>query len=310
MSPVHFGSSEMANSLDASGMTCCADTLFAALCHAAVSIEGPAGAEWLIRAVQNDRLRFTDCMPYDAEGYYLPRPCFLPEKRIDLPEEDRKVLKKAEWIPESEMEAYLATVRGESQFDWNLAKNTADFGTTAEITKVKIREFDDAEPYTVGVFRFYADAGLYFLVKYEEEDDLEKLSVFLEALGLAGIGGKISAGYGKFEAAVSSMRKIEWLNRALQEENQSSQLLLTAALPAEEELDAVLEGASYQLIRRAGFSHPTDSPSNERKKKTQYFLASGSVFSKRFDGDIYVVGTSETHQIYRYSRPMFAGVNL
>lgn len=81
-SPVHFGSGAMAHSLDTGEMTCHADTLFSALCHTASVLGGNSKVEWLVRLVQQDALRFSDCMPYQDETLYLPRPCWQPMKTI------------------------------------------------------------------------------------------------------------------------------------------------------------------------------------------------------------------------------------
>jgi hypothetical protein len=133
------------------------------------------------------------------------------------------------------------------------------------------------------------------------------------ALGFSGIGGKVSAGYGKF--AVLAVNELEgsadtqhrWLYAAKQRSG-GAQLLLTTSLPGEGELEPVLTDASYQLVRRAGFvGANADAPG---KKQTQYFLDAGSVTKMRFEGDVYPVADLDTHMVYRYSKPMFLGVAL
>ena len=47
-----------------------------------------------------------------------------------------------------------------------------------------------------------------------------------------------------------------------------------------------------------------------RKKKTQYFLAAGSLLPRRFEGDLYEVGPGGAHPVYRYGRPILLGVTL
>ena len=58
--PVHFGPSDSALSLYSSGATFCADTLFSALCHTALALQGPAGLEALCRWVQAGELLLSD----------------------------------------------------------------------------------------------------------------------------------------------------------------------------------------------------------------------------------------------------------
>ena len=61
--PVHFGPPDSALSLYASEETFCADTLFSALCHTALSLHGPEGVETLCRWVQERKLLLSDAMP-------------------------------------------------------------------------------------------------------------------------------------------------------------------------------------------------------------------------------------------------------
>ena len=171
-SPVHFGSGAMAHSLDTGEMTCHADTLFSALCHTASVLGGNSKVEWLVRLVQQDALRFSDCMPYQDETLYLPRPCWQPMKQLDC---DRKILKKAEWISVDEMESCLSALRGEGTYNWANAGNKSKFGTTVEMTKAAVPDREDAVPYTVGLFQFFENCGLYFILQYEQEDDAAQI---------------------------------------------------------------------------------------------------------------------------------------
>ena len=89
----------------------------------------------------------------------------------------------------------------------------------------------------------------------------------LSALGMSGIGGKISSGYGSFtveeriDLCAPFDAQTEWLHDALEKRDAKHQLLLTTSLPADDELEDALEGAQYQLVRRAGMCSPTHSPS-------------------------------------------------
>lgn len=317
--PVHFGNSMMAHSLDTSEMTCCADTLFSAMCHAAYSLGGSDKVEWLIQAVQEGQLRLSDCMPFCGDTYYLPRPCWLPQKRLEIQEKDRKVLKKAEWIPAEEMENCLGALRGDMDYDWTTAGNSSLFGTTEEITKATVPDKEDAVPYTVGLFRFQKDCGLYFILGYEKEEDREQIELLVEALGYSGIGGEISSGYGKFSIYDTALLNepedafdngTKWLYQALHTQKAANWMLVTASLPEETELENTLTDGCFQLIRRSGFTHPQGENHSLLKKQTQYFLKSGSVLKHTFQGSLYKVGTSREHPIYRYAYPLFLGVNL
>ncbi len=318
--PVHFGDSELAHSPDTSAMVCHADTLFSALCHAAYSLGGDEKVNRLIAGAQQGRLRFSDCMPYDCDHLYLPRPYWLPEKRRIVSSGDRKQLKKAEWIPASEMEACLAALRGESAYQWENAKNKAAFGREHSVERAAVREGDAGVPYVVGTYCFAAGCGLFFILEYETEPDRAALANLLTALGFSGIGGKTSSGYGKFEmhcepiafdeGTASANPDVRWISRALHDENAPHWMLISAALPKPEELDRAAEGSNFQLIRRGGFASPISSDDTLRKKKTQYFFAPGSVFAERFCGDLFEVGGAQRHPVYRYGIPVFVGVKL
>lgn len=325
--PVHFGNSELAHSLDTTVMTCCADTLFSALCHAAFSIGGNEQVQWLIHKVQNNELRFSDCMPcHGVDRYYLPRPCCSPAKHLQLPEDDRKVVKKAEWIPVDTMDTFLSAMRGETVYDWSQAANTSDFGNNLEFSKVQLFTNPDTEkhtePYTVGAFQFHPDMGLYFILQYAENSDSNQVKTMLDALGYSGIGGKTSSGYGRFSVEKTTFlcfpkdtedtfdETTQWFYHALHTEQAKRWLLISASLPEESELDRAVTDSQYQIVRRGGFSFPVYSEHSLRKKKTQYFFASGSVFENRYHGALYTVGNTENHAIYRYGKPIFLGVNL
>ena len=79
-------------------------------------------------------------------------------------------------------------------------------------------------------------------------------------LGLSGIGGRTSAGYGRFHLDgdpiclnTAEEASTLWMLQAL-ERGTAPYLLLTSSLPTGEEMDVALEGASFQLARRGGFA--------------------------------------------------------
>ena len=111
----------------------------------------------------------------------------------------------------------------------------------------------------VGSFRFYPDCGLYIIVGVRTEAQAERMDRLISALGMSGIGGKISSGYGSFtveeriDLCAPFDAQTEWLHDALEKRDAKHQLLLTTSLPADDELEDALEGAQYQLVRRAGY---------------------------------------------------------
>lgn len=308
---VHFGSSESALSLYHSEDHFRADTLFSALCHTALQLQGEAGLNRLLELTRKGELLFSDAMPWAGEQFFLPKPFLSPSAGTELPGEKRKALKKLAWIPAERFDDYCDAVKTGLIFE----AEPVSFGFSAETTKASVPELGDTLPYQVGLYRFHDGCGLYFLASCREYQDCIWLSSLVSALGINGIGGKVSSGYGKYtitdEIYLNEFfdDQTKWLYTALTR-NTNSAMLLTTSLPADSEMDTALDGASYQLTRRGGFVVSNTYADTPRKKLTQYFLSAGSVVTNRYSGDIYQIGFQGNHQVFRYSKPMFLGVTI
>jgi CRISPR-associated protein Csm4 len=313
--PVHFGPSNAAQSLYRSKENFCADTLFSALCHSALSVYGQNGLDSLIRETRDGDLLLSDGMPWSGETFYLPKPFLTSKSQQEVPTRLRKAVKKLAWIPIDAFDTFTESLRGGKPYDPE--KYPEGFGSHVEITKAAIPSGKDAEPYQVGLYAFEQDKGLYFIAGCQSIDQKERLTRLVKNLGLSGIGGKTSSGYGKFvldsvidlkQAKNNSLKNLAVL---LESDSKTEQyFLLTTSLPSDQELDTIIEGASYQLLRRSGFVQSYTAGSNPVKKKTQYFLKAGSVLPRRFSGELYDVGASGMHPVYRYSFPLLLGVEL
>lgn len=311
--PVHFGPSDSALSLYSSEDHFRADTLFSALCHESVKLWGKSGPERLCAEAEAGELLLSDAMPWKGERLFLPKPCASSEKAQDVPEGKRKAMKKLEWIPLDLFAEFMSSVRGGSAFDPQDAE--AAFGISGETTHVLLNPGEDSLPYQTGVYRFLPDAGLWFIAGCGSEEQGEKLGTLIRSLGLSGIGGKVSSGYGKFSVDDCIFlnepfdEATEWLCSALTEDA-DRYLLLSASLPSDGELERVLNGAEYRLERRSGFVQSERYATENLKKKTQYFLAAGSVLPCRYLPTLYSVGGNGRHPVYRLSAPIFLGVTL
>lgn len=195
---VHFGQSESALSLYTTADHFRADTLFSALCHTALSLWGEDGVQALVKQAEADELLLSDSMPWrelaHEDVFYLPKPCAVSEKKQEIPADLRKKMKHLLWIPVSDMGRFEQSIRGDALYK---PKDEA-FGIASERTSVSIAEGADATPYQVGSFRFYPDCGLYIIVGVRTEAQAERMDRLISALGMSGIGGKISSGYGSF----------------------------------------------------------------------------------------------------------------
>nr|WP_243421299.1 type III-A CRISPR-associated RAMP protein Csm4 [Pseudoflavonifractor phocaeensis] len=298
----------------------CADTLFSALCHTALLTEGDQAVEYLCSAAAKGALLLSDGMPWhegeaqEEDQLYLPRPFLNPVHRAEVLPSERKKLKKIKYIPANAYGAYLSSLAGGPYLD--CTQFSQDFGMQHEVTKASVPENGDAVPYFVGLFTFEPNCGIYFLMGWEEDELRDRVGTWLELLGMTGVGGKISSGYGTFcvydtiELDVGFDCGTEWLVQALNAEDAPTHITLSSCLPADSELDEAMAEASYQLLRKGGFIHDPRGDGQPVKKQTQCVFQAGSVFSRRFRGELSIVGTTRGHPVYRYNRPLWLGVKL
>lgn len=310
--PLHIGGSDNARSLESSAFEVGADTLFSALCHMALLHGGAEEIDRLYRAAESSAVRFSDLFPFKANNLYIPKPYVIVESKREISSDERKKMKKLTHLPLSELSAFITSVQGGEAFRIDRIDN--DFGKHGVFAKVAITGLEETEPYNVGFFDFNDDSGLYGVIAYEQAEDLALVRPLLTMLSYHGIGGKVSAGYGKFaltEVEKTDSQRMILENLLDQEKEGLSYISIASALPKEEELEEAVHDAVYQLVRRGGFIASARYQEQNRKKHTQHFFKSGSVFAKKFEGDIYDVGTgSGSHKVYRYGKPMFLGVKI
>ena len=220
---VHFGGSDSALSLYTSEETLRADTLFSALCHEALNQHGENALQKLCDDVQQGRLLFSDLMPWCGKTLYLPKPILSSESTEEVETTLRKKVKKLAWIPVLRFDEYARSLHA-GHFDpdkKDAPEVRTSFGSHFEQTKAAIPAQGDTKPYQVGLFRFAPDCGLYFICSCADARQADTLASLLDGLGMTGIGGKVSAGYGKFHTAGKTLLHVpvdeqtKWLYRAL-----------------------------------------------------------------------------------------------
>ena len=312
---VHFGSSDSALALYTSEETFRADTFFSALYIAALAVTEKRAAE-LLADVRNDEVTFSDAFPWKGNTFYLPKPYLAtpPAQNDDSQKENvrrRKAIKKIQWIPAGQMPAYLK----ERENPAYVPEQPPKFGQAYEQARVSAARTADEppKPYQVGLYRFYEDCGLYVLLACKNKQKAESVRDLAALVGVDGIGGKRSAGCGKFRVELLPLddcQEMRWMKKALGRKK-GPYLLLTTALPKEDEMAKALEDASCQLCRRGGFAF-TEAVQTPKKKKTQWFISSGAVMKNMWSGDVYDVGIAmpQNQSVYRYGKPMFVGVTL
>ncbi|MBE6753237.1 MAG: type III-A CRISPR-associated RAMP protein Csm4 [Ruminococcaceae bacterium] len=317
--PLHIGSSENARSQEGSSMTFCADTLFSALCCTAAGGADQTDAERLCNAVREGRLWLSDSFPFCGERLYLPKPFIRRVATEAQAVSERKAAKKLRYIPIDQLREYLDYLAGKGSF--SPAAVHQSFGIAVQSTRAAVFENEDTVPYSVGSFSFAEGCGLYVIVRCEDKL-VPLLEMLMQQLGIGGIGGKISSGYGSFVAETlpfdgNAGGQLGLLYSMLTAEEADYFITLSASLPQEEELAGVVGDAeiAYSLIRRAGFVQSFAYGGEPLKKKTQHFFCAGSAFRRRYAGALYDVAPRDEqwtrpHPVLRYGKAMMMGVKL
>jgi len=298
---VHFGN----GTLDHSVYTIFADTLFSAMC---IEAQKMGCIDKLYQAVKQDHLLFSDGFPFIKDRFYLPKPFIKVSKDSGetLSREhisQRKKFKKLTYIAADLFDDYLngKDILKENNFD--------KLGESSLRTKAAIRNgTDETLPYHVGTFKFNEGCGLYFIVNYDDDSVISLCDELLKAISYVGIGGKRTSGLGRFDLTVLSEGKdIESVTKLLKTtaDSQNGKMLLSVALPLDNELDNALTDAQYLLVKRSGFTAPDNNDTELLKKKDLYVFSSGSYFKNTFKGDVYDVSRGASHPVYRYAKPMF-----
>ncbi len=294
---VHFGR----HNLDEGEYSCCADTLFSALCQEALKI-GDSTLQEFYHCAKEDGLLFSDLFPYMGDTYYIPKPM----KHIDTEDGSgnsviKKAYKRLKYIPMDMLDVYL-----EGKYDVLNAQNLEELGHFEMKTTVSIRGESEPEPYRIGTYYYGPGNGLFFIVGYGEEKASELAERLLENLSFSGIGGKRASGLGRFDLFQGTLPE-HFCARL--EKRGSRYMSLSVSLPTEEELETALTGAEYLLCKRSGFVASGQYAPEQMRKRDLYVFRSGSCFAERFRGDIYDVSEKGYgHPVYRYAKSMLVEV--
>lgn len=320
LSSVHFGDASGGGGLDAVQLTCRADTFFSALCVEAAKLGSKTLAR-LVDKAQAGQIAFSDLLPwYQRDGnyeWYLPKPVLSvtpAEKKIEnlqtvrAESSFRKKSKKRAFIRASELGLYVDDLR------YGSASLTEEptFGTAISQVHFNGRS---RSPYSAGSYYLAKQAGLYSLIRLEEKEDIQWLSLLIHLTGLSGIGGRRSSGMGRFQEELHYLllhdgaenEDTEALYQLLTDTEAEEQMCLSSLLPQKEEIEIAAAGKGL-WVQRSGlsWSQGMDVPV---KMHTIYMMAAGSCFSKRLKGRIADVSTpASPHPVYRYGKGLYVGV--
>lgn len=298
--PVHFGK----NLLNSSEYTLCSDTIFSALCSE-VAREGEEAVDRFVSLFKDNKLVMSDAFPYIKDKFFLPKPYIHIEREENNDSSVvRKAYKKLSFIGFDEFDSYLS-----GKFDVMSAVSMSELGKSSVKISAAVRsDKEETLPYEVGLFSFYENCGLYLIVGSDSEDAEAMFDMVMEQLGLSGIGGKRSSGYGRF--AYEKIAAGDWLVSRLAD-TIGNKMLLNTALPKDDELESVMGEARYSLIKRSGFVTSTSYSDTWQRKNDIYMFKSGSCFQESFEGDIYDVSNgSGKHPVFRYGKPLMMRVSV
>ena len=291
--PVHFGTGV----LNESDISICADTLFSALYIEALKLDK---ANVFFESVKNNNLLFSDAFPFIGKTYFLPKPFLYIEPKEQGNSSLKKQFKKIKYLPVSEFSNFIkGDLNPENCSLHNLGKEYLQV-----MASVRSGE-DDTRPFSVGNFIFNEDCGLYIIAASETDEEFELFDELFDSLSYSGIGGKRKSGKGRFTLTFGRMDEDL---KAMLIKGSDKYMLLSSSLPAEEELEYALDGASYLVKRRSGFVYSSNYSEDESKKRDAYTFQAGSCFKNRFVGTILDVSEGGNHPVYRYAKGMFMGV--
>lgn len=320
LTPVHFGDTSEGGSLETISLTLGSDALFGACCHEISHDRGLL--QTFIDSVKEQHIVLSSLFPYcidDGEyQLYVPSPIMQIDSK-ELPitsfEETKRVateqkkIKKIEYIRTSQLQNYKQYIQSDAS-----QKHMPVFGAKQASTHVTLRG-DKSRPYYVGHYQFMSHTGLYIIAGFSDDSSRDLFEAILELLGLSGLGGKRSGGYGKFELAddpieleAEGVYEDDSALYALLHNRQEKMMCISACVPTSDEV-ATLKQGSYKLQKRGGFVSSAGSET-QVKRNSYYVVKEGSVCPKALIGQMLTItGDNLPHPVYRNGMGLWIGVD-
>lgn len=287
---IHIGNGK----LSSAETTIHADTVFSAMCIEALNIGGEKMLSELVAFAKNNQLLISDALPYISDELYVPKPMY----RITAKEQEiskKKEFKKLEYIPYTEIDNYM---NGDIE-PAIVNEKISGLGLKEQYQKVFLKYDDNSELYSVGTYKFNEHCGLYIVIGSDNAVQENMTDTIFKSLQYSGIGGKRSAGYGRFTYEKCDVPFADMLCG-----ESDLYMTLSVCMASDDELESVLCGASYKMLKRSGFVQSATYSDNQVKKRDFYMFSAGSVFKEEFCGDIFDVSIKGTHAVYRYAKPV------
>lgn len=302
VSSAHFGQGDLTRT----SPVFTADRLFSALFMEALKMGCDQN---FLEACQKDEIVFSDGMLYQS-GVFLPKPIGLPRPKrqergdVQVARLNRKRMKQSktiEFIHEDDFESYII---GDYEYLEDLVSAQESLYQTESQTKNSVSRVksEDTELYRLNYTRYAP--GTELVVIGTENDLLEEL---FKSLQTTGLGGKRSQGLGRFNLTIEPITG--WLADKITLETHHPVILLTTALPIDEDMEASMEDSTYLIVKASGFAYSTTSPQAYRKQDLYKFKV-GSVFSQSFRGQIVNVAPDDfPHPVWNYAKPLFIALD-
>ena len=320
--PVHFGSEKVGTSLEKTNIICHSDTLFSAMCQEILKLYDETVLSDFVDMVEDGELLFSSLLPYNKNSLFLPKPCLLLERAYNKEDTDstsikKKKMKKLEYISINDFQKYINHLKTGDNFDYD--EDFYKIYETDTTEKVSLNtDSDKNNIYYVGSTYFKEGCGLYVLVAYDNDEQIEIFEKILTSLGYSGIGGKRTSGYGKFIIEDEMYPDVNGLEEekliySLLEENGDYQETLSVVSPSDEELDNNdFDKAFYKLISRNGYVYSTTYTNDNTlvKRKSLSMFKEGSCFPFEINGEIKDVSDNGKHPVYKNGKCLKIGVKL
>ena len=246
----------------------------------------------------------TPIMQIDSKE--LPITSFAETKRVAT---EQKKIKKIEYIRASQLQNFSQYIEADIS-----QKYMPTFGAKQTSAQVNMRG-EMSRPYYVGNYQFMSHTGLYFIAGFNDDASRELFEGIFEVLGLSGIGGKRSGGYGKFELADNPIKlEVQDIYKdisalyALIHNKKGNMMCISACVPTSDEV-ATLKQGSYKLQKRGGFVGSAGT-TTQVKRNSYYVVKEGSVCPKALVGQMLTItGDTLPHPVYRNGMGLWIGVD-
>ena len=335
---VHFGSSVAGFGIEEVDETCHSDTLFSGIINQIAAVKHLIPNFNFTNFIEkfNSSLlpfRISSFGLVKGTEYFLPKPLIEPSIFTLDPSlnEYKKKFKKLKWVHLEDFNKWQKNMLSREDIkDYFVSydnepplKAPAFYKTLSKAQHIQDRETNATQIYHTGQLFYNEDVYPYFIVDFNSE--LFSWEWFTEAivlLGIAGLGGRRSSGYGKFnlryepiliggdesewpkkvEGSTRHKKAIKLWDNVLNYQAEGRYLFSLFSPKTISECDYI----SYKLLMRKGWFF-SNSSFYQMKRRTVYMFSEGSLLNRFVEGELINISPDELpeshHKIYRAGLP-------